>query len=157
MAALAAGNAVNLAIALRADADAINDAPRVVTNCLRFIVLLFSFSGCHWSCCAVDFPRSVEGLLTQTALPLSPSDRKIPRALFSIPAVQPEPPAVCRQAKRWRMKSNPSQVATSVSINQNAEAPFAGAEIDPAMAAFALARPSLLNFRRFLGFQRIVM
>jgi hypothetical protein len=33
------------------------------------------------------------------------------------------------------VKSNPSQVATSVSINLHAEVPFAGAEIDSATAA----------------------
>src|SRR6266702_3015654 len=62
MSAFAAGNAVVLAIALRANADAINDAPRVVTNCLRFIVVLSPFP--------VVFgvvARSVFRMLSQTA------------------------------------------------------------------------------------------
>ena len=45
MAECAAGNAVVvLAIALRADADAISDAPREATKSLRFIIDLSPFS-----------------------------------------------------------------------------------------------------------------
>jgi hypothetical protein len=43
------------------------------------------------------------------------------------------------------MKSNPSQVATSVSINLHVKAPFAGADIDPGTAAIVAEIPRLFK------------